>query len=128
MGKTSETMAREGDGMSKIFVICPVRGGVPPEVVAWVEAQEKRGNTVHFPPRDTNQDDPTGFAICEQNRDAIRDADEVHIWYESPSEGGHFDRGMAFAFGKPVVFINDADVAKPEGKSFPNMIREWARR
>lgn len=110
----------------KIFVICPVRGGVPPEVEAWVKDLESAGHKVHFPPRDTDQDDVTGYGICKQNMEAIKASDAVHIWYEPSSEGGHFDRGMAFVLDKKIFFINDAQVGPSVGKSFPNMIRRWA--
>lgn len=84
----------------KIFLICPVRGVTDEEKVAtekYVLDLETAGNKVHWPPRNTDQDDPVGLRICQDNRQAIEDADEVHIWWNDKSQGSLFDFGIAFA-------------------------------
>lgn len=108
----------------KAFLICPVRG-VDPEVsrghVACLEAQ---GITVHWPPRDTDQDDPTGLRICRDNTDAIAAADVVYVIWDGKSQGCLFDLGVAFALGKK---IDPIELPEPtSGKSFQNMVRAWA--
>lgn len=109
-----------------IFLICSVRGATP-EVLAeqqeYVHNLERRGFTVHYPPRDTDQD-ASGLLICLQNYRAIKDADEVHVWYTPNSQGTHFDMGMAFALGKTVVVAKS--VSYGQGKSYPRMLDEWA--
>lgn len=53
---------------------------------------------VHFPLRDTKQDDPAGgINICRTNFLAMLRADEIHVFYDSNSEGFVFDLGMLFA-------------------------------
>lgn len=91
----------------KIKIICPVRKGTPQEVTDYVAMLEHQGHKVHFPPRDTNQNDVTGVNICLNHFHAISEADEVHIWYDPTSQGVHFDLGMAFVLGKPLKLIND---------------------
>lgn len=86
----------------KVFIICSVRGASE-EYRAKLETQvselEKSGVQVHLPHRDTNQN-ARGFDICTQNANAIKEADEVHIFYNSASQGTYFDMGASFALGK----------------------------
>lgn len=109
----------------KTFLICPVRGHDPNEAAGVVGNLEAEGWEVHYPPRDTNQDDPTGLRICEDNLRAIRRADVVHIIWDGKSQGCLFDLGMAFALGKRV-YVVELPVSTP-GKSFQNMIRAWGQ-
>jgi nucleoside 2-deoxyribosyltransferase len=106
------------------FLICPVRGVDPATQSALVRGLEADGFKVHWPPRDTNQDDPVGLRICEDNMRAMRDADVVHVIWDGKSQGCLFDLGMAFALGKKVSPISLP--APTEGKSFQNMVHAWA--
>lgn len=38
--------------------------------------------------------------------------------------GSLFDLGMAFALGKPIIYLEMPD--QTEGKSFQNMVKKWA--
>lgn len=111
--------------MKRTFLICPVRGHSKEETEAVVKGLERKGWTVHWPPRDTNQDDPTGFKICDQNRKAIVQADEVHVIWDGQSQGCLFDLGIAWALRKPITIIRLPELT--EGKSFQNMVTAWAR-
>lgn len=111
--------------MMKAFLICPVRGHSPEETWPIVEALEGRGWVVHWPHRDTDQNDPTGLRICRDNREAIDRADRVFIVWDGQSTGSLFDLGIAFALHKPLGLIQIP--AASEGKSFQNMMREWAK-
>jgi nucleoside 2-deoxyribosyltransferase len=108
------------------YLICPVRGKdrcVFSDVVARLEAN---GYLVHWPHRDTDQCDDTGFRICSENAAAIAAADVVHVIWDGHSQGCLFDLGIAFALRKPIIPL---ELPVPtEGKSFQNMIQEWARR
>jgi nucleoside 2-deoxyribosyltransferase len=109
----------------RIFVIGPVRAATLEErlTMQWhVECLESWGNIVHLPHRDTNQKE-TGLNICRENLDAIRKADEVHVFFTPGSSGTHFDLGMAFALGKKIKVIETVEYTP--GKSFANMIEEW---
>jgi len=109
----------------KAFVVCPVRGIDPETTRGYVEKLEAEGWDVHWPPRDTDQDDPIGLAICHRNRDAIRAADQVFVVWDGKSTGSLFDLGMAFALGKPLAVL---DAPPPtDHKSFQNMMRAWAQ-
>ncbi|MCK5610379.1 hypothetical protein KAR91_51375 [Candidatus Pacearchaeota archaeon] len=119
-----EPIVEEADKPKTTFLICPVRGVDPKETESIVKDLEDNGTKVHWPPRDTNQDDPIGFDICTQNKQAIKDADEVHVVWDEKSQGCLFDLGMAFSMDKK---INIVDI--PEGtsqKSFQNMMGYWA--
>jgi nucleoside 2-deoxyribosyltransferase len=109
----------------KTFLICPVRGHSPEETQEIVASLEREGWGVHWPPRDTDQADPTGLRICADNRRAIAQADAVHVVWDGQSQGCLFDLGMAFAMGKRIIPIRLPDLT--DGKSFQNMVTEWAR-
>lgn len=108
----------------KTFLICPVRCHPTAHTLAFALRLESEGWTVHWPPRDTNQEDPTGYRICADNLEAIRAADVVHFVWDGKSQGCLFDLGMAFALGKRVIPL---EIPEPtEGKSFQNMVSEWS--
>jgi hypothetical protein len=107
----------------RIFLISPVRYGTEAEnnlCAAYVASMEMEGHTVHWPLRDTEQSDPVGKDICEQNIEAIRAADEVHVWWCRSTGGGVFDLGAAMALGKKIRLVNDVEPT-PE-KSFTNVL------
>jgi len=110
--------------MMRTFLISPVRGQSPDVWAEHVAALEAAGYSVHWPHRDTNQDDAVGLRICGDNLEAIRAADVVHVIWDGKSQGCLFDLGMAFALGKAVIPISLP--SQTEGKSFQNMIRAWA--
>lgn len=105
----------------KIVIICPVRSGTPEEAESYVEVLEDLGHSVHFPPRDNPQSDPSGYEICETMRKAIQAADRVDIWYSPDSQGVHFDLGMAFSMHKRLKLLNAPEDF--EGKSYVKVIR-----
>ena len=108
----------------KSFLICPVRGKDRDTYATVVAKLEADGFTVHWPPRDTDQNDPTGLRICRDNAAAITRADVVHVIWNGESQGCLFDLGIAFALGKNIVPL---DLPPPTGgKSFQNMMRAWA--
>jgi hypothetical protein len=102
----------------RIYLICPVRGiADQSEAAAYVAELEANGHRVHFPPRDVDQNDTTGARICYEHREAMLDADAVHVIWDVDSKGSHFDLGMAYAMGLPIVGVR---CVKPdgEGKSY----------
>jgi len=112
--------------MKKVFIICSVRNATEEyrtKLESYVSGLEKRNIKVHLPHRDTNQNARV-IEICEENAKAIRNADEVHIFYSSSSQGTHFDMGVAFALNKPLVVVENE--IYHEGKNYPGMIDEWA--
>lgn len=109
----------------KIFLICPVRGIFDEEKIIierYVLDLEKAGHGVHWPLIDTDQKDPIGLRICQDNLRAIIEADEVHVWWNEKSQGSLFDLGMAFALGKKIVLVNSDSVQKTQEKSFGNVL------
>ena len=115
----------------KIFMICPVREATEEEakfLQEYMSQLESQGHKVHYPPRDTNQEDPIGLNICSENRQAIRDADEIHIYWTKKSKGSLFDFGMLFYGEKPVVLINRVKIEPTPHKSFQNVLLELDKR
>ena len=108
----------------KTFLICPVRGHDMQETIEIVNALEKEGYKVHWPPCDTDQIDQTGLRICQDNRMAILEADVIHFVWDGKSQGCLFDLGMAFMANKRVIPIMIPELT--DGKSFQNMVNEWA--
>lgn len=117
------TMKKQRKG----FFICPVRGHDPKETEAIVKKLEDEGWDIHWPPRDTKQEDPEtgGFRICVDNENALEQADRVFLVWDGKSKGCLFDLGAAFALNKPLTVIEAPPNVK-EGKSFQNMARYWA--
>ncbi len=111
-----------------VFIICPVRNASE-EKKAWlkcyIESLESVGKKVYYPARDTNQIDDIGYRICEDNRRAIFDSEEIHIMWDKESQGSLFDLGMAFMLNKPLFIINKIEVEDTPTKSFSNMILKW---
>ena len=106
----------------RAFLICPVRGKTIEDYAAYVEQIESLGFKLHYPHRDTNQQDQTGtgYRICQDNRAAIEAADVVFIVWDGESQGCLFDLGVAFALRKRIVPLS---LPEPTGKkSFQNMI------
>ena len=109
------------------FIICPVREVTEEErqfIEDYVSKLEVQDYKVHYPARDTNQDDSIGTRICTENRDAIRNAREVHIYWNGKSSGSLFDFGMAFMAEKPFVLFNRDSVQRTQYKSFQNVLLE----
>lgn len=113
--------------MNDVFLICPVRHSSPDEmerISAWVTSMEETGHRVHWPARDTRQDDPIGVRICMDNADAIRLADTVFVWYSPTSQGSLFDLGVAFGQKKTILLANrrETEAHRTDGKSFVNVL------
>jgi len=125
----------------KIFLISPVRNVGKEErkiIEKYVAKLEKLGHKVHWPERNTNQNDKIGLRICQDNRKAIEWADEIHIWWqwqekkwwqkwmwwikEKKSTGSLFDFGIAFTFNKRVILVNPNEVKSTPKKSFNNVL------
>lgn len=123
---TDEEMEkRRNEEPADIFIICTVRGATDEykaELEEYVKTLEDIGHKVHLPHRDTDQSD-TGYGICKQNAEAIKNAKSVHVFYNSESQGTHFDMGVSFALNKHIVVVER--LPRTEGKSFVNMLYEW---
>jgi nucleoside 2-deoxyribosyltransferase len=114
---------------TKVFLICSVRGVAEEQRIAqeeYVKMLESSGYVVHYPPRDTKQD-ALSIEVNTQNVQAIRDADEVHVWYNPNSIGTHFDLGATFALGKKMIVAHNINPL-PIGKSYARLIDEYVRR
>lgn len=123
----------------KIFLICSVRKRTgqsdedyeleQTKIKEYVKKLEKKGNSVYWPARDTNQNDPNGLRICGNNRRHIAEANEIHIWWNPGSEGSVFDFGMTFMLllfepNKKIVLANWQDIEPTPIKSFTNVVME----
>ena len=109
-----------------IYIVCPVRNcsqEITEALNRHVAELEARGHSVHYPPRDVNQeDDGCGLHICEAHRAALKLADEVHIYWDSDSKGSLFDLGMAFmANSVRFRFINNPP--RDNHKSYLNVFK-----
>jgi len=113
----------------KIFLICPVRNATDEQkshMMGYIDGLESQGHSVHYPARDTKQEDETGgWNICTQNKNAILWADEVHIFWDDKSTGSLFDLGVAFGASKKLVIVNPEAINLSNTKSFHNFISYW---
>jgi len=117
--------------LKKIFIISPVRNIskiTERQIRVYVSKLQEQGHLVYWPLDHTDQNDKVGLRICHDNRKAIWEADETHIWFDSSSEGSGFDLGMYFAFlmfsKKKLVIANKDHVFRMPDKSFNNVILE----
>jgi len=112
----------------KIYIICPVRNiseNWKSGIENYVKMLESQGNKVHLPWRDVEQNDRTGYNICEAHREALKEADEVYIAWDGKSEGCLFDLGMAFALKKRISVITGYFPPPTPHKSFASMVWAW---
>lgn len=88
----------------RIFVICKVRGATAEQIaeqIAYVGSLESMGHVVHWPPRDTKQNDSEhGTGICRTTFWHILWAKEVHVIFDPTSEGFVSDIMMTFALNE----------------------------
>lgn len=113
--------------MPAIYLVCPVRNVTPElseQIAKYVSNLEKLGANVHYPPRDVDQNDPTGERICRAHLAAMERATEVHVYWDVESKGSHFDIGMAYALGKKIVPV--FCVRPDSGKSYWKVMNIWA--
>ena len=106
----------------KLFLICPVRNAKH-DYTSVVEALEQKYE-VHWPKRDTNQQDTTGLRICKDNRQAIKDADVVGVIWDGESQGALFDLGMTFVLEKKILIVQLPPLLGR--KSFQDIVWDWA--
>ena len=64
-----------------------------------------QGYQVKIPAFD-NMPDLDEIGVCTYNLDAIKWADEVHVFWDQRSIGTIFDFGMVFALKKPISIKN----------------------
>lgn len=105
------------------FFICPVRKGDKNRYSEKIRELERGEWDIHWPPRDTNQNDLTGLGICKDNLRMIKDADIIFFAWDGKSQGCLFDLGMAFALDKRIKVIEMPPLVL--GKSFQNMVQLW---
>ena len=113
-----------------IYLICPVRLSTPEIRRAsddYVASTEASGHTIFYPPRDVDQKNITVEQIVAAEIDAIRTADEVHVFWDINSRGSHFDLGVALGLGKPVQLIHSYD-PDPHGRGYERVIRAYEQK
>ncbi len=105
-----------------IYIIAPVRDTTPAfrrKLDEYSNELKRQGYKVYLPHRDTDQR-LDSLGVNQRNREAIEKVDEVHIFYNSDSQGSHFDLGMAYAFGKRIVVIENELYGR--GKSYAHFL------
>jgi hypothetical protein len=115
----------------RIYMLCPVTIASPIEKLIldeYAERLEEDGHVVHYPARDTDQN-ASGFDICLTNGAAMDEADEIHLFFNSESQGSKFDLGFCFAMsfftlrgGNKKLEIVDIGDAKGAWK---NLLTKW---
>ncbi len=114
----------------KVYLICPVRNATDSEkkfLEEYKKVLKQKSVSVFYPTEDNphEQTDTRGLLICQENLRAIKEADEIHVYWNSQSTGSMFDFGMAFALGKRIVLINKDGVKSklvPGQKSFETLL------
>ncbi|MBU1702642.1 MAG: hypothetical protein KJ970_00130 [Candidatus Eisenbacteria bacterium] len=118
--------------MKDIYLICPVRNVTEEQrrfADLYVEALEKRGVSVHYPPRDVDQtDDGVGLTLNSTHRQAMFACKEVHVIWDPSSRGSTFDFGMAFMLRatRDIPIVMAKSVAPTTNRSYGNILRAIA--
>jgi len=108
-----------------VYIVCPVRGVSPEQhelIKQAVEKLEMAGDAVFWPERDALQSSNTGYEIVIEELEAIKECDEVHLYWDVTSKGSHFDLGAALALKKKVVIKHLFHPDGPE-KSYVKVVR-----
>ncbi|MBR9676517.1 hypothetical protein GOV04_00055 [Candidatus Woesearchaeota archaeon] len=98
----------------KVFLACPVNNVTKEEkefLDSYVKSLEAKGYKVYYPHRDTEQSDPSGgYQILVDSCNAVKNADQVHVFWNSKSRGSYFDVGTSFSEhllrGLPIKLVN----------------------
>jgi len=109
----------------KIYIICPVRNVTEEqvqEIANYVASLELDGHQVHYPPRDVEQNDPTGWGIVTTHAMAMRNADRVDVFWDNTSKGSHADLGMAIIEKKWVKLVKSYQ-EDWDGKSYIKVMK-----
>ena len=109
--------------MRNIYILSKVTGapeGYSDKIVRYAEFLKSNGDSVYIPQLDTDQS-MSGFMKCRKNLEAIKDADEIHIFYNDDSPGSKLDIGMALALNKKIVIVENGNINSPVGK----MLEQW---
>lgn len=102
----------------RIYLICPVRNRTQEQQLDLEEhvriLEEDQGYEVYFPGRDTGvreaPENATAITCCNMYR--LRTADEVHVYYDPNSSGSIFDLGAAWILYKPILLVNEKEIAQ----------------
>jgi len=109
----------------KIYLICPVTRASEEqkkEMDSYVESLENQGHKVHYPPRDVNQNDATGFTLYMEHKKAMKKCDRVDIFWDKTSTGSISDLGMAIMAEKKIKLVKSF-YEDTEGKTFLKIIK-----
>ena len=109
----------------KIYLLCPVTRATEEqkkEMDEYVANLEKEGHKVHYPPRDVNQDEETGYDLYMKHKYAMKESDRVDIFWDKTSRGSIGDLGMAIMAEKPIKLVK-AFYDDEEGKTFLKIIK-----
>jgi len=114
----------------RIHLICPVRNvseEQQKEIDNYANKLIKTGHIVHNPKYAVNQEDETGFDICNSHYRFMINAHRVDIFWDVNSKGSHFDLGMAFALRKHIKLVKSytPDI---EEKSYVKVMNEMEKR
>jgi hypothetical protein len=94
----------------KVFIIRPVRltNYSIDKAIEGIRNAYSETVEIHDPSIHTDQE-ANEYEICSNNSSAIKNADEIWLWYNDQSKGSHFDIGIAFTLNKPIRFINNVN-------------------
>ena len=115
----------------KVYLICTVRQQTEKEGTIfdeYVKELKAKGVDVYYPMRDAPQDSITGYEIVEDELRAIKEADEIHVFWNVESKGSHFDLGMAYALRKKIKIVHLFQEDPPDKKTYVKAIAEYNKK
>lgn len=114
----------------RVSIICPVTNSNSEEeqrILRYMDFLQTNNYRVHYPKMHTPQNYRFGYQICTTNKEAIKNSDEVHIYYSPTSTGSIFDVGMAFMAEKTVKVINiDVVINQHETNDMASFLLRYA--
>lgn len=110
--------------LKKIYISCDINHTLSKhKIEEYVSNLEQDGHIVYLPYRDTTKN-ISSIEICDEIIDAIKNSDEVHIFYSSISQCIHFDLGIVYTLKKDLIVIENE--ITNYNNQFSNMIVEWS--
>lgn len=111
----------------KIYIICPVRNQTSKQGIKiedYIKKLEKEGHEIFYPMIHAPQESETGYEIVESELSAIKECNEVHVFWDINSKGSHFDLGMCYALNKKIKMIHLFQDDDKE-KSYVKVIKKY---
>ena len=93
----------------------------------YVADLEQKGHQVFQSRRNMPQDNSTMYELAEAELVAIKEADEVHVYWDAGCLDSHFALGMCYALNKNITFVQLYEL-DDDDRSYVKMVEEYSKK